>query len=65
MLKLLLLTVIIVGLAIAAIAIRMFVKRDGEFKKSCSGVDPATGRRTGCTCGHGDGGEGCDNKTDS
>lgn len=63
--KVLLLTIIIVGIAIAAIAIKMFVKRDGEFKKSCSSVDPATGRRLGCTCGHGEGGETCDNKADS
>lgn len=62
MLKVILLSIGLVALAIAAIAIKMFVKKDGEFKKSCSSVDPATGKRIGCTCGHGDGGEHCDHK---
>jgi len=51
MLKLLIITIIVVGLAIAAIAIKMFVKKGGEFKKSCSSVDPDTGQKIGCTCG--------------
>lgn len=62
MLKVILLSLLIVALAIAAIAIKMFVKKDGEFKKSCSSVDPATGKRLGCTCGNAEGGEACDNK---
>lgn len=60
--KVILLTLIITGLAIAAIAIKMFVRKDGEFTKSCSGTDPETGQRYGCTCGKGDGGEQCDNR---
>ncbi len=51
MLKLLILTIILVGLAIALIAIKMFVKRNGEFKKSCSSINPYTGEKYGCTCG--------------
>jgi len=62
MLKVVILSVVLIGLAIAAIAIKLFVKKDGEFKKSCSTVDPATGERLGCTCGHGDGGSSCENK---
>ncbi|MBN1198346.1 MAG: hypothetical protein JXA23_03265 [Bacteroidales bacterium] len=62
MLKVILLSIGLVAIAIAAIAIKMFVKKDGEFKKSCSSVDPATGNRIGCTCGHADGGESCENK---
>lgn len=31
----------------------MFVKKDGEFKKSCSTVNPDTGERVGCSCGGG------------
>jgi hypothetical protein len=61
MLKLLIITIILVGLAIAAIAIKMFVKKDGEFKKSCSSVDPDTGQRIGCSCGKSSD-ETCENK---
>ncbi len=60
--KVILLSVVLVSIAIAAIAIKMFIKKGGEFKKSCSSVDPATGNRIGCTCGHADGGESCENK---
>jgi hypothetical protein len=62
MLKLLIVTIVVVGLAIAAIAIKMFVKKGGEFKKSCSSVDPDTGERFGCTCGKSSG-EVCENKS--
>ncbi len=51
MIQLILISVLLVGLAIAGIAIKMFLKKDGEFKKSCGSVDPATGRRIECTCG--------------
>ncbi len=49
-LKLLLLSVILVAVALAGIAIKMFVKKGGEFKKQCSSVDPYTGQRLGCSC---------------
>ncbi len=49
-LKLLLLSIIVVGFSLAAIAIKMFVKKGGEFKKQCSSVDPLTGQRLGCSC---------------
>ncbi|MFP4469088.1 MAG: hypothetical protein ACLFPE_00290 [Bacteroidales bacterium] len=51
MLKLIIISVILVGLAIAGIAIKMFLKKDGEFQKSCGSVDPDTGQRVACTCG--------------
>jgi len=54
-LKVVLLAVIIIGLSIAGIAIKMFLKKGGEFKKSCSSVDPATGERYGCSCGKAEG----------
>lgn len=60
--KLLLLSIILIGIAVAAIAIKMFVKKEGEFKKACSSVDPKTGKPIGCTCGNADGGESCDNR---
>ena len=50
MFKLILITIAIVGLAVAGFAIKMFVKKDGEFKKSCSSVDPTTGKKMECTC---------------
>lgn len=31
-------------------AIKMFFKKDGEFKKQCSSVDPQTGKKLGCSC---------------
>lgn len=49
-LKLFLITIILVGIALAAIAIKMFVLKGGEFKKQCSSVDPTTGQRLGCSC---------------
>lgn len=49
-LKLLIITAIALAFAFAAIAIKMFVKKDGEFKKQCSSVDPNTGKKMGCTC---------------
>jgi len=61
MFKLILISVILVALAIGLIAIKMFVKKGGEFKKSCSSVDPDTGERYGCTCGKSKA-EQCDNK---
>jgi len=64
-LKLILISVILIGIALLGIAIKMFLKKGGEFKKSCSSVDPATGKRIGCTCGDGDGGASCENKPHS
>ena len=65
MIKVLLLSVTIIGIAVAAIAIRMFVFKGGEFKKSCSSVDPKTGQRMGCTCDKGEGGGQCENRPQS
>ncbi|MBK7029027.1 MAG: hypothetical protein IPH45_07380 [Bacteroidales bacterium] len=50
MLKLIIVAVILVGLSIAGIAIRLFLVKDGDFRKSCSSVDPGTGQKLGCTC---------------
>lgn len=55
-------SIVLIGIAIAAIAIRMFVKKDGEFKKSCSSVDPKSGKPIGCTCGNDENGASCENK---
>lgn len=50
----LILTIILVGLAIAGIGIKMFLQKDGLFTKSCSSVDTTTGEKIGCVCGDGD-----------
>lgn len=60
-LKILLITIVLLALAISGIAIKMFLKKGGEFKKQCSSVDPDTGERFGCTCGKEKGGEPCEN----
>lgn len=60
-LKLLLISVVFLAIAFAGFAIKMFIQKDGEFKKECSSVDPKTGKKLGCGCnGEGDGS--CDNK---
>lgn len=53
-LKLILLSTVIIGIALAGIAIKMFVLKNGEFKKQCSSVD-AHGNKLGCSCGGGEG----------
>ncbi len=60
-LKLLIITAVLLGIAFAAIAIKMFVKKDGEFKKQCSTVDPHTGKNLGCTCSGAPGDGSCRN----
>ncbi len=47
--------------AFAGFAVKMFFKKDGEFKKQCSSVNPKTGLAIGCVCG-GEGDEKCKNK---
>ncbi len=59
--KLLLISAVLIGIAIAGIAIKMFLQKDGEFKKQCGSTDPATGQKIGCTCGGGEGS--CENKS--
>lgn len=49
-LKILLVAVLLVGLAWLAIAIKMFVQKDGKFTKSCGSVDPVSGKPVACSC---------------
>jgi hypothetical protein len=60
MLKLILVAVVLLSLAFAGIAIKMFFVKDSVFTKSCSSVDPNTGERIGCSCG-GDESTSCEN----
>ena len=49
--KVFILAVIIIGLAIAGIAIKMFVKPGGMFTKTCAhSFDPFTGKPIKCDC---------------
>ena len=50
--KVILLAIVLVGIAMAAIAIKMFFIKGGEFKKSCGSVDLKTGKPLPCSCGH-------------
>jgi len=45
-----LIVVIIIALCFAAIGIKMFLKKDGKFTKTCSTIDASTGKKIGCTC---------------
>jgi hypothetical protein len=60
MLKLILAAVVLLSLAFAGIAIRLFFFKDAEFRKSCSSIDPKSGQRLGCSCG-GDENTACEN----
>lgn len=44
-------TFVILALCFCFIGIKMFVKKNGEFKRHCASVDPITGDRTSCVCG--------------
>jgi hypothetical protein len=61
MLQVLVISIILVGLAVAGIAIKMFMKKGAEFQKSCGSVDPTSGQRVACTCGKPEE-ERCENK---
>ena len=47
----LIVTVVVVMLAFWGIGIKMIVKKNGEFKRHCSSVDPLSGDKHGCVCG--------------
>jgi hypothetical protein len=47
----LLLTVAVVFVAFWGIGVKMLVKKNGEFKRHCSSVDPLAGDKHGCVCG--------------
>lgn len=48
--KLFLLAIILVGIAIAGIAIKMFLQKGGQFSKSCSNVQSEDGKKIPCSC---------------
>ncbi len=49
--EILLVVIILVALAVAGIAVKMFLKPGGSFTKTCaSQFDPDTGKAMPCTC---------------
>jgi len=60
MLKLILVAIILLSLSFAGIAIKMFFFKGVEFRKSCSSIDPQSGKHLGCSCG-GDESTSCEN----
>ncbi|MGB5243509.1 MAG: membrane or secreted protein [Lutimonas sp.] len=58
--KLLIISIILLGLAFAGIAIKIWAKKDGEFDGTCAGSN-AKMKAKGITCGCGNE-EGCSNK---
>ncbi len=62
--KLLLITIALLGLAFAGIAIKIWAKKDGEFAGTCSGGNvKLKAKGISCGCG-GNGGGDCQNKSE-
>lgn len=43
-------TVLIIVLCLAGLGIKTLVRKNGELKRHCSGMDPYSGKRNGCAC---------------
>jgi hypothetical protein len=54
MFTIILFAVVLIGLAIGGIAIKMLLQKGGQFSKSCSNIEFASGEKVGCVCGDGD-----------
>ncbi len=60
MIQIIIITAVLLALAVAGFAIKMFFFKNAEFKKTCGSVDPS-GKPVPCTCGTNTE-ETCDNK---
>lgn len=60
--KILIVAVGLLALAILGIAVKMLLRKNGEFTKSCSSVDPSTGKSRPCTCAGNDDETQCENR---
>ncbi|MDD3875081.1 MAG: hypothetical protein PHT69_00510 [Bacteroidales bacterium] len=49
MLKILILSVLLVAFAVAALGVKMFFKKDGQFTKTCASMD-SNGKKVPCSC---------------
>jgi len=45
-----LLALSILALSLAGLGIKTLVLKNGELKRHCAGMDPYSGKRTGCVC---------------
>jgi hypothetical protein len=50
MFKLIIPAILLIALAFAGIAIKMFFIKGAQFKKTCSSVDTGNGEKIGCSC---------------
>jgi|DewCreStandDraft_4_1066084.scaffolds.fasta_scaffold70012_3 hypothetical protein len=50
MIELLLPAIILIAIAFAGFAIKMFFIKGAKFSKSCSSIDTGDGKKIGCTC---------------
>jgi hypothetical protein len=48
--QLFLVSLILLALAFIGIAIKMFVRKDGQFEKQCLTIEFETGEKLGCVC---------------
>ena len=46
----LIVAVVAVGLMMAALGLKMLLRKEKEFKRPCANADPKTGRCANCTC---------------
>jgi hypothetical protein len=54
MLTVIIFAIILIGAAVAGIAVKMFLQKDGQFSKTCSSIEFSSGEKTNCVCGDGD-----------
>jgi hypothetical protein len=47
----LLICVVLILFVFVGLGIKLIVKKDGKFEKSCGSIDPKTGKKTSCSCG--------------
>ena len=43
-------TVLLLLICLVFFGVKIILKKNGEFKRSCSSVDPLTGEKTFCSC---------------
>ncbi|MCH3924741.1 MAG: hypothetical protein LKE30_07480 [Bacteroidales bacterium] len=44
-------TAVVLALCLLGLAVKIILKKHGEFKRQCSSIDPYTGERMNCMCG--------------
>ncbi len=62
--QLFLISIALIGIAFAAIGIKMFLLPDGQFVKQCSTVDSGPLKNIGCSCGEQSPEDRCENYED-